>query len=54
MRRKLTDLSVTNFKPPKTRQLDITDALLPGFTLRITSKGRRTYSLLYWFNGKNG
>jgi integrase len=52
MRRKLTDLSVTNLKPPKTGQLDITDTLLPGFTLRITSKGRRTYSLLYWFNGK--
>ncbi len=46
-RRKLTDATVKNAKPPAKGRLEIFDALVPGLALRITDKGARSWSLMY-------
>jgi integrase len=45
MRRKITDRTLTR-KPPKAGQVEIWDTLLPGFGLRISYGGRRTYFVM--------
>ncbi len=49
MNKKLTDAVVTKTKPPSKPgdRIEIWDALLPGFGLRITDKGARTYFVMY-------
>jgi Arm DNA-binding domain/Phage integrase, N-terminal SAM-like domain len=46
MRKKLTD-AVINTKPPKVGRLEYWDTHLPGFGLRITDKGARSYFVMY-------
>src|SRR5450631_1397689 len=46
MRKKLTD-TVINTKPPKVGRLEFWDTHLPGFGLRITEKGARSYFVMY-------
>jgi integrase len=46
MRKKLTD-TVINTKPPKFGRLEFWDTHLPGFGLRITDKGARSYFVMY-------
>lgn len=40
----------TNAKPPAHGQIDYIDSSLPGFTLRVTSKGVKTWTLCYYFH----
>jgi len=46
-KRALTVKRVEAIKPPATGQIDVFDANLPGFGLRVSSKGRKSYVLLY-------
>jgi integrase len=43
MKRKLTDLAVARMKPPPSGRLEIWDAVLPAFGLRISATGARTW-----------
>lgn len=40
----------TNAKPPAHGQVDYIDSSLPGFTLRVTAKGVKTWTLCYYFH----
>ena len=53
MRKKLTD-TVINTKPPKVGRLEFRDTHLPGFGLRITDKGARSYFVMYRVNRPEG
>ncbi len=43
MRNKLTELSVSRIRPPKSGRLEVWDSTLPAFGLRITAAGARSY-----------
>jgi hypothetical protein len=43
----LTDRTVRALKPPSTGRLDVWDEDYPGFGLRISAEGRRTWILMY-------
>ena len=43
----LTDRTVRALKPPSTGRLDVWDEDNPGFGLRISAEGRRTWILMY-------
>lgn len=43
MKARLTELSATRLKPPKTGRLEVWDMLLPAFGLRLTAAGRRSW-----------
>ena len=47
MRRKLTALNVHTLKSPEAGQIQYADKDLPGFALRVTSKGVRSFVLQY-------
>jgi integrase len=49
----LTDLKIKKLKPPASGQMEIWDSKLPGFGIRITSKGTISFVLLYRFYGKS-
>ncbi|MGH1407496.1 MAG: tyrosine-type recombinase/integrase [Rhodomicrobiaceae bacterium] len=49
----LTDLRIRKLKPPAKGQSEIWDNKLPGFGVRITSKGTTSFVLLYRFDGKS-
>ena len=51
MRTKLTDRNIKR-KPPATGQLELWDTALPGFGLRISYGGRKTYFCMTRINGK--
>mgnify|MGYP003700743005 CR=1 FL=1 len=44
---RLTDAAVKRLKPPADGQVEYFDELLPGFGLRISSKGRKAWVLFY-------
>ena len=48
----LTDRVVANAKPPKSGRIDLWDAELPGFGLRISSAGRRSWQVMYRVDGR--
>ena len=43
MRKKLTEMAVARIKPPQSGRLEVWDAHLPAFGLRITAAGARSY-----------
>lgn len=47
MRVKLTAKTVENIRPPKSGRDQYWDAMLPGFGLRVTEKGRKSWVLMY-------
>lgn len=49
---KLTALSVANAKVPASGRTEYWDAALPGFGLRVTHKGARSWTVLYRFRGQ--
>ena len=49
---KLTDLAVANVKPPASGRIEIWDAMLPGFGLRISEKGSKSWVVLYHVRGR--
>ncbi len=48
---KLTDAAVARIKPPETGRDQYSDMLLPGFRLRVTDKGLKSFSLLTRYRG---
>ena len=48
----LTDRVVANAKPPKSGRVELWDAELPGFGLRISSAGRRSWQVMYRVDGR--
>ncbi len=50
--RKLTDRAVAALKPPATGRLEVWDATLPGFGLRITPTGKKTWCVMYRVGGR--
>src|SRR5438094_4021443 len=44
---KLTDLAVAKAKPPASGRTEIWDAMLPGFGLRISVKGGKSWVVMY-------
>ena len=53
MRHKLTDKSVQNLKPNPERRFEVRDEVLPGFRIRVTPQGKKTFSLVRRVNGKS-
>jgi hypothetical protein len=51
IRKKLTDKTVSGNKAPKSGRLEIWDKVLPGFGVRITDKGTKTYFVMYRLRG---
>lgn len=49
-RQRLTDRSI-NRKPPASGQIEIWDSVVPGFGLRISYGGKRTYCVMTRING---
>jgi integrase len=49
---KLTQAAVDNLKPPATGRVEWWDSQLPGFGLRVSETGRKTWMAMYRVNGK--
>jgi integrase len=49
---KLTALAVANAKPPARGRIEYWDAALPGFGLRVTHKGAKSWTVLFRAQGK--
>jgi integrase len=52
MPQKLTEAMIANAKPPAAGRLMLWDALLPGFGLRITDKGSKSWVVMYRLGGR--
>ncbi len=49
---RFTARSVQAMKPPATGRVEVFDATTPGFGLRVTARGRRTWCVMYRFEGR--
>ena len=49
---KLTELSIAKMRPPKAGRVEWFDTLLPGFGLRITARGAKSWVLMTRVHGK--
>lgn len=52
MRVKLTAKYVENIKPPEKGRLQLWDTALPGFGLRVSEKGKKTWVVMYRSRGR--
>ena len=50
--KKLTVEYVRKVKPPKTGRAEHFDAILPGFALRVTANGAKSYCCFYRIGGR--
>ena len=48
----ITDAAAKKLKAPKEGQVDHFDSSLPGLALRVSSSGRKTWTILYRHAGK--
>lgn len=48
---KLTDIAVARAKPPASGRIEIWDAMLPGFGLRVSDKGSKSWVVMYRVRG---
>lgn len=48
----LTAISVERAKPPKTGRRELWDSVVPGFHVRITERGTKTYAVMTRLHGK--
>ena len=48
----LSDRKVARMRPPKTGRLDLWDEEMPGFGLRISPAGRRSWQVMYRIEGR--
>ena len=51
-RKKLTDAAVNRLKAPESGRMEYWDATLPGFGLRITDKGAKSWVVMYRVGGR--
>lgn len=51
---RLTEVAVGRLRPPKIGRVEYPDGGVPGLSLRITDKGRKSWSLLYRVAGEGG
>ncbi|PYQ00691.1 MAG: hypothetical protein DMF82_21375 [Acidobacteria bacterium] len=49
---KLTARNIATLPGQSDRRVDYVDAILPGFTLRVSPSGSRTFAVRYFLNGK--
>jgi len=49
---RLTDRWLASFPPPPRGRLEFADGLCPGLRARITSKGKKSFSVVTWVNGR--
>ncbi|MCZ6665155.1 MAG: integrase arm-type DNA-binding domain-containing protein, partial [Gammaproteobacteria bacterium] len=49
---KLTAAGVERIRPPKTGRKEYFDSVLPGFALRVTDKGRKSWCVMYRIDGR--
>ena len=49
---KLTARNIATLPGQSDRRVDYVDAILPGFTLRVSPRGSRTFAVRYFRNGK--
>lgn len=47
MRKRLTERTLATLKPPPKGRLTISDTVIPGFGVRVTATGRRSFFLMY-------
>ena len=47
-----TDLGLRSLKAQKGQRLDVWDAKQPGFGVRVSPNGTKTFVLMYWLNGR--
>ena len=52
-KRNLTDLTLKALKAPKTGTLDVWDKSFPGFGVRVSDSGRRTFVLMARYPGSD-
>ena len=50
---RLTDTAVKHVRPPAAGQAEIWDSAIAGFGVRITSKGVKSFVLLYRYQGQS-
>lgn len=48
---RLTEKNVAKIEPPKEGRIEVSDALFPGLTLRVSDSGKKTWTLLYRVEG---
>ena len=51
-RANLTDLKIRNLKANGSKRIEVWDAMLPGFGLRVSQSGTKSFILMYRFDGK--
>jgi integrase len=49
---KLTAITIANVKAPQQGRIEYWDATLPGFGLRVTANGAKSWTVIYRVNGK--
>ena len=49
---RLTSVGIKRLRPPTHGRADYADTVLPGLHLRVTEKGRKSWSVVYRVNGK--
>ena len=54
MRKRLSDSMIANLPTPKDGRLEVCDTLLPGLMIRVTTKGKKTFSVSYKVVGEGG
>ncbi len=47
---RFTDRWLANCQPPRIGRLEFADGLCPGLRARVTSKGKKTFSVVLWVN----
>lgn len=52
MKKKLTAAGVERMKAPSSGRLEVFDTLLPGFGLRVSESGRKSWFVMYRLHGK--
>lgn len=52
VRRTLTDKGVERLAPPPAGRVDLFDAVLPGFALRVSASGVKSFVVFYRINGR--
>jgi hypothetical protein len=52
--RKLTDAFVKTVLAPEKGRIELRDSEIPGFALRVTENGAKSWVLIYHFHGRKG